>query len=79
MLGFHATATSFDIVRNDDELGDAQWYTVEDLARFESLGKFLPRRDSIARRLVQDWVESIRPELYETVDRVPSAYPVRTT
>jgi len=79
MLGFHATAKSFDIVRNDDELGDAQWYTVEDLARFESLGKFLPRRDSIARRLVQDWVETVRPELYEAVDRVPSAYPFRTT
>src|SRR3546814_482718 len=36
MLGFHAAAKSFEIVRNDDELGDAQWYTAEDLAGFES-------------------------------------------
>lgn len=79
MLGFHAEAKSFDIVRNDDELGDAQWYTAEDLANFAAMGKFLPRRDSIARRLVQDWVESVRPDLYDAVDAVPSAYPVRTT
>ncbi|EDP66488.1 NUDIX hydrolase [alpha proteobacterium BAL199] len=79
MLGFHAEAKSFDIVRNDEELGDAQWYTAEDLAAFESRGNFLPRRDSIARRLVQDWVESVRPDLAEAVDRVASAYPVRTT
>lgn len=77
MLGFHAEAKTFDIRRNDDELGDAQWYAAEDLARFQSFGKFLPRRDSIARRLVQDWVESVRPDLYEAVDGVPSAYPVR--
>ena len=79
MLGFHAEAKSFDIVRNDDELGDAQWFTAEQLSDFEAIGKFLPRRDSIARRLVQDWVESVRPELYDAVDAVPSAYPVRTT
>lgn len=77
MLGFHAAAKSFDIVRNDEELGDAQWYTAEDLSRFQEFGKFLPRRDSIARRLVQDWVESVRPDLYDAVDAVPSAYPVR--
>src|SRR3546814_3577114 len=79
MLGFHAAAKSFEIVRNDDELGDAQWYTAEDLAGFESVGRFLPRRDSIARRLVQDWVAMVRPDLHDAVDRVPSAYPVRTT
>jgi NAD+ diphosphatase len=77
MLGFHAEAKSFDIVRNDDELGDAQWFSLEQLADFEALGKFLPRRDSIARRLIQDWVESVRPDLLDAVDKVPSAYPVR--
>ena len=75
MLGFHAQAKSFEIHRNDDELGDAGWYTVEDLARFQDLGKFLPRRDSIARRLIQDWVEERRPDLLPAVDAVPSAYP----
>ncbi len=77
MLGFHAEAKSFDIVRNDEELGDAQWFSLDQLADFESLGKFLPRRDSIARRLIQDWVESVRPDLLDAVDGVPSAYPVR--
>lgn len=75
MLGFHAEAKSFDIMRNDEELGDAGWYTLEDLARFQELGKFLPRRDSIARRLIQDWVEERRPDLLPAVDAVPSAYP----
>lgn len=79
MLGFHATAKSFDIERNDDELGDAQWFTVDQLANFEAIGKFLPRRDSIARRLVQDWVMGTRPDLHEAVDAVPSAYPVRVS
>ena len=75
MLGFHAEAKSFDIVRNDDELGDAQWFEASTLAEFQEIGKFLPRRDSIARRLVQDWVESVRPDLADAVDAVPSAYP----
>jgi len=75
MLGFHAEAKTTRIERNDDELGDAGWFSLDDLANFQNVGLFLPRRDSIARRLIQDWVESRRPDLLDAVDAVPAAYP----
>ena len=55
MLGFMATATTFDIKLNDEELEDAQWFT-----RKQMLSGFpkLPYRLSIARRLVDDWLNS---------------------
>jgi NAD+ diphosphatase len=55
MLGFTATATTFDIKLNDDELEDAQWFT-----RKQMLSGFpkLPYRLSIARRLVDGWLNS---------------------
>jgi NAD+ diphosphatase len=55
MLGFTATATTFDIKLNDEELEDAQWFT-----RKQMLSGFpkLPYRLSIARRLVDDWLNS---------------------
>ena len=54
MLGFMAEATSSDIVLNDGELEDAQWFS-----RKELLSGFpkLPFRISIARRLVDQWLE----------------------
>lgn len=56
MLGFMAEATSSDIVLNDGELEDAQWFS-----RKELLSGFpkLPFRISIARRLVDQWLEDI--------------------
>jgi len=55
MLGFTATATSSEIRLNDEELEDAQWFT-----RKQLLSGFpkLPYRLSIARRLVDDWLQS---------------------
>lgn len=55
MLGFTATATSTDIQLNDKELEDAQWFT-----RKQMLSGYpnLPYRLSIARRLVDDWLNS---------------------
>lgn len=55
MLGFNATATTFDIQLNDAELEDAQWFT-----RKQMMSGFpkLPYRLSIARRLVDDWLNS---------------------
>ena len=53
MLGFHAEATSSEIVLNDAELEDARWFTREDLA---SDFPKLPFRISIARRLVDHWI-----------------------
>jgi NAD+ diphosphatase len=55
MLGFNATATTSDIQLNDNELEDAQWFT-----RKQMLSGFpkLPYRLSIARRLVDDWLQA---------------------
>ncbi len=54
MLGFMADATSDDIVLNDGELEDARWFTRDEL---RSGFPKLPFRISIARRLVDDWLE----------------------
>ena len=53
MLGFTAEARSEDIVLNDGELEDAQWFTREQLT---SGTPKLPFRISIARRLVDHWI-----------------------
>jgi len=54
MLGFTAEATSSDIELNDGELDDARWFTRADL---RSDFPKLPFRISIARRLVDQWIE----------------------
>ncbi len=54
MLGFFAEATSSDVLLNDRELEDAQWFTRKDL---RSGFPKLPFRISIARRLVDDWLD----------------------
>lgn len=54
MLGFVAEATSEEIILNDGELEDAQWFTRKEL---RSGFPKLPFRVSIARRLVDYWVE----------------------
>lgn len=65
MLGFHATATSSAIHRYDEELEDARWFGVEELDRAGEWGEqsalCLPRRDSIARYLIQTWIDSQSP------------------
>jgi NAD+ diphosphatase len=53
MLGFVAQAESSDIVLNDAELEDARWFTREQLL---SGSPKLPFRISIARRLVDHWI-----------------------
>lgn len=54
MLGFFATAEATEIRLNDGELEDAQWFSREQLRTgFPKL----PFRISIARRLVDDWLE----------------------
>lgn len=55
MLGFVAEATTTDIVLNDRELEDARWFTRDDL---RSGFPRLPSRISIARRLVDHWIEN---------------------
>jgi NAD+ diphosphatase len=54
MLGFVADAKSSDIVLNDGELDDAQWFTRKEL---RSGFPKLPFSISIARRLVDAWID----------------------
>ncbi len=55
MLGFHATAVTTGITVNRDELEDARWFHRGELLR-KTRGFRLPRSDSIARCLVEDWI-----------------------
>ena len=57
MLGFHAIAVTEEIDFNRDELEDARWFSRAELA---AGGAGLARRsrsDSIARRLINGWIE----------------------
>jgi NAD+ diphosphatase len=56
MLGFYAEATSETIVLDRDELIDARWFSRADILNRESLGFTVPPPDSIARRLIDDWM-----------------------
>jgi len=63
MLGFEASATSTEITIDPDELDDAQWFTAEQLKTFGTWGddsaEFkLPRTDSIARFLIDRWMQN---------------------
>ncbi len=56
MLGFYAEGVSDAITIQQDELRDARWFTRAELRAPEAHGFALPRRDSIARRLIEDWM-----------------------
>jgi len=57
MLGFTARAVTTDLTIAQDEIETAAWYTRDELRRSPENESFrLPRRDSIARRLVEDWL-----------------------
>jgi NAD+ diphosphatase len=58
MLGFYAEALSTEITIDPEELRDARWFSREEIAAHESHGFSLPRLDSIARRLIEDWMAS---------------------
>lgn len=61
MLGFRAVAETVDIVIDGVEIEEAYWFGVEQLREFGEWGDggenfSLPRRDSIARYLVETWI-----------------------
>jgi NAD+ diphosphatase len=57
MLGFHAEAVSTDVTVDYGELEDARWFERDWLLAHTDDNSFrLPRLDSIARRLVEDWL-----------------------
>jgi NAD+ diphosphatase len=61
MLGYRAEAESTEYEVNPDELESARWFTRAELkdaqASRGTTGFFLPRKDSIARRLIEDWLD----------------------
>jgi NAD+ diphosphatase len=59
MLGFTARATSMTLNVNREELEDAAWFTRDDLLNSPENNSFrLPRKDSISRRLIEDWMKA---------------------
>lgn len=63
MLGFQAIATTRSIKIDRNELADARWFSREEIKTFGDWGderyEFqLPRPDSIARMLIDQWVNS---------------------
>jgi NAD+ diphosphatase len=57
MLGFSAEATSLDFRVDEDELESARWMTRQELLDSPEDATFkLPRKDSISRRLIEDWL-----------------------
>ncbi len=56
MLGFYAEATSEEITIDPAELVDARWFTRDQLRDPKDHGFALPRGDSIASRLIADWI-----------------------
>jgi NAD+ diphosphatase len=64
MLGFEAIATTTEISCDPDEIAEAQWFTREQIQSFgnwgdDSVGNKLPRPDSIARFLIDRWLNEI--------------------
>jgi NAD+ diphosphatase len=56
MLGFYAEGLSETITIDAEELRDARWFSRQELRNHEQHGFHLPRVDSIARRLIEDWL-----------------------
>ena len=64
MLGFRARAESLALTIDRNELEEAHWFTAEEVSRFgewgdESAEFRLPRRDSIARFLIESWLRDL--------------------
>ncbi len=57
MVGFHARAAGGALRVDPYELEDARWFSRDDVRRFADTGFSLPRRDSIARWLIERWLQ----------------------
>jgi NAD+ diphosphatase len=56
MLGFRARATTTRLVRQEDEIAEADWFTRAEIATAVADGDLgLPGRASIARSLIEEW------------------------
>lgn len=75
MLGFTAHATSRQIVRNDEELEDARWFTREELACGSVL---FPAIQSISYRLIEHWYDAAGGRNLREIHGVAPAQPLRS-
>lgn len=62
MLGFYAKTTDPIIDIDDEELRDAKWFTADEIRKFDNWGDEgdnykLPRKESIARYLIDAWLK----------------------
>jgi len=62
MLGFYAKADSPVIEIDEDELRSAKWFTADEIRKFDNWGEEgdnykLPRKESIARYLIDAWLK----------------------
>lgn len=56
MIGFYGEGLTEQITIDPEELKDARWFSRDQLRNPEAHGFSLPRVDSIARRLIEDWL-----------------------
>jgi NAD+ diphosphatase len=56
MLGFYAEGLTDEITIDPEELIDARWFTRDQCRNADAHDFQLPRVDSIARRLIEDWI-----------------------
>ncbi len=56
MLGYYAEAVTEEIVLDETEMRDARWFSRAEILNRAGLGFDLPTPDSIARRLIDDWM-----------------------
>ena len=56
MLGFYAEGLSETITIDPEELQDARWFSREEIRDHKQHSFELPRVDSVARRLIEDWL-----------------------
>lgn len=56
MLGFYGEGLSEAITIDPEEMLDVRWFSREEIRHPDAHGFALPRADSIARRLIEDWI-----------------------
>ena len=56
MLGFYGEGLTEEIAVDNTELIDVRWFSKDQIRDHEAQGFQLPRGDSIARRLIEDWL-----------------------
>ncbi|HST73986.1 MAG TPA: NAD(+) diphosphatase [Acetobacteraceae bacterium] len=56
MLGYYGEALTERITIDPTEIKDARWFSRDEIRNPEAHGFLLPRGDSIARRLIEDWM-----------------------